>query len=565
MGIKTNKDYPALGADEIKNYLSQRGYEYKHIGDENLKLKLCPLCGHKDSFSINHQTGQFKCWYTACGKEGNYVSLRKMLSDPLTSEKSYREFDIDIARFFSQEQIRIPVTSNKYPQLLEYLHNRGFSDKTLDDFHVSIKDEYSVRFPMYAWENGEWVMQNARIVKVLGEKKNYFDVTGGNTSLMMGNHLQCYAPEKTVYIFEGQWDMMTAYELGLRNVFSLPNGASSVREEFLRWIPLDWQICIGVDMDEAGNICAQKFRQVFGPRVSRLHLPKKDLNDWYMEQPDITLKDVLSRRSSNIEQRKNTYRKLMRNMSEAEKEKPIVSTPFEVLTKQMGGGFYPAQMTSILAGSGAGKTTLVNQIAVHVANEGVRVGMISLEGSENDLNQKLDRTITGLVGKDGDDTTILQNLYLSTLKGKYVTHDEIINVCTSMAKDDGCKVIIIDNLDYITAGTDPKKYETTAALMNISDENNIHLIQLWQTKKNDPTAKVNSGQQKGESRILQDSHNYINMNSRKPDGKTLEMEKNRNEGPGAPINLVYDKQTNSYKEAKEEPIENFENYKPRVV
>lgn len=552
MGHEIINKYPPLGPDQIKTYLSQRGYEFKEIAGDNLKLKKCPACGHKDSFSINHSSGQWQCWFSECAKRGNWVTLRRLLNDAIGYDKSIVSFRTEWREFFADKKYT-PVTVGKYPKLLEYLHNRGFSDKTLDAFNVTSNGPECVRFPMYAWHEGKWEIQNARVIKVLGDKKNWFGITGGPTHLLMGNHLQGYRPEKTVYIFEGQWDMLTAYELGMRNVFSLPNGASSVKKEMLQYIPDDWDICIAVDMDPSGDVCAKKFFDIFRTRVSRIHMPKKDLNDWYMEQRDLTLKDVLSRRSSNIEQRKNTYRKLLRNMTPEQKEQPIVSTPFKGLTKLMGGGFFPSQMTSILAASGAGKTTFVNQIAVYVAHQGVKVGLISLEGSELDLNQKIDRTITGFVGEDGNDKTILENLFISVLKGKYVTHEEIINVCNSMAKDDGCKVIIVDNLDYISSGTDPQKYATTAALMSISEEEKIHLIQLWQCKKYDPTQRVNSGQQKGESRIFQDSHNYINLNNKVPDGKELEMEKNRNEGLGAfKVYLDYDYETNSYIEVKQE-------------
>lgn len=543
--VKHTKTYQPPEPNEIKSYLSQRGYEYKENAGNNLKLKKCPACGHKDSFSINHETGQWKCWFTECDEQGNWVTLRRLLDDPLNYDKSVISFRTDWRDFFKKESIT-PVTVGKYPRILEYLHGRGFSDKTLDAFNVSSKGSDCVRFPMYAWEGGEWQMVNCRIVKVIGGKKNWFGITGGPTHLMMGNHLLKYSPEKVLYVFEGQWDMMTAYELGIRNCVSLPNGASSVKEEMFQYICPDWEICICVDMDPAGDECAKKFFNLFGTRVSRIHMPEKDLNEWFQKCPDLTKEEVLKKRSYRIEQRVKTYRKIRRNISQEEKQKPIVSTPFEGLDKLMGGGFFPAQMTSVLAASGAGKTTFVNQIAVHIANEGVKVGLISLEGSEQELDEKLDRTITGVVGK-GSDEAIIENLMVSSLKGKYTTHSQIIEECNVMVKEDGCKVIIVDNLDYITAGTDPIKYDTTAALMDLTDKEQAHLIQLWQCKKYDPNKRVNSSQQKGESRIFQDSHNYINLNQRAPDGKELEMEKNREKGRGKfVVNLDYDPDTNTY-------------------
>jgi archaellum biogenesis ATPase FlaH len=561
MGKKT---YQSPSSGEIENYLTAHGYTFKRYssgsGHDNLKLEKAPCCGHKLSFSINHVTGQFECWHTECSKRGNWVTLRRMLNDPLPFDKQIVNFKQDWKDFFQMQQ-RGPVTRNKYPKVLKYLHDRGMSNETLDAFRVSNKYDTAVRFPMYAWQNGVWEMVNARIIQVIGEKKNWFDITGGPTHLMIGNHLMEESSEKTIYIFEGQWDVLTAYELGMRNVFSLPNGASSVKQEMLQYIPQDWGICICVDMDPSGDACAEKFFNMFGTRVSRIHMPYKDLNDWYKEEPSLTKEEVISRRSYMIKAREKKYRRIKRNISEAEKQRPIVETPFAGLNQLMGGGFFPAQMTSILAASGAGKTTLVNQLAVFTANKGVKIGLISLEGSERELDEKLDRTITGVVG-EGSDENVLKNLLVSSLKGKYVSHAQILEECNIMVYDDRCKIVIVDNLDYITSGIDQKKYESTAALMDLTDKAKIHLIQLWQCNKNDPNKRVNSGSQKGESRIFQDSHNYISMNQRYPDGKELEMEKNREKGRGKfLINLDYDEKTNTYIEIIENNTEKQHNLK----
>jgi 5S rRNA maturation endonuclease (ribonuclease M5) len=545
------KKYYQLGTNEIEDYLSRRGFYIKKFSDDNLRLDRCPLCNHKQSFSINAQTGQFECWKTSCGKRGNWVTLRRMLNDPLDSDSKMINFKQDWKDFF-QIQERGPVTRNKYPEVLDYLHDRGFSNETLDAFRVSNKYNNAVRFPIYAWNDGQWDMVNARIIQVIGEKKNYFDIKGGPTHLLLGNHLMHDVPEKVVYIFEGQWDMLTAYELGIKNVFSLPNGASSVKEEMFQYIPLDWDIVICVDMDESGNACAQKFFDLLKNRVSRIHLPHKDLNDWYKADPSLTKEMVLDRRTHLILPRKREYRKIRRNISEEDKQKPIVNTPFKGLDTLMGGGFFPAQMTSVLAASGAGKTTFVNQVAVYCANQKIKIGLICLEGSEQELDEKIDRTITGMVGEESDEN-IVSNLLISTLRGKHVTHAQIIEECSIMAYEDKCQIIIVDNLDFITSGIDPKKYETTAALMDLVDKCRIHLIQIWQCNKHDSSQRVNSSTQKGESRIFQDSHNYINLNS-SPDGdqKILEMEKNREVGRGTfELKLVYDRNTNSYCETSQ--------------
>jgi len=550
--------YEKLAAGTIEHYLTSNGYNYNIIDAGTLgkqfKLEKAPCCGHKLSFSISEETGQWKCYFADCNQTGNYVTLRRMLNDPLPNDRQVINFRQDWRDFFGL-QTRGPVTRNKYPEVLKYLHDRGFSNETLDAFRVTNKFDNQVRFPIYAWHQDQWEIVNARIIQVIGEKRNYFDVKGGPTHLLIGNHLMYDHPEKTAYILEGQWDVLTAYELGLRNVFSLPNGAGSVKPEMLQYIPEDWAICLIVDMDPSGDACANKFYnldETMKSRLTRVHMPHKDLNEWFLAEKELTKEKVLSKRSYRMIPREKNYRTIKRHIPEEAKVKAIVGTPFKGLNELMAGGFYPSEMTSILAASGAGKTTLVNQLAVFAANEGVKIGAIMLEGSENQIDEKLDKTIQGICGDD--DKNVIDNLLISSLRGKQVSHAQIIEEVNVMVREDDCKIIIVDNLDFITSGIDQRKYETTSVFMNIARETGCHIIQIWQCNKNDPTKRVNSGSQKGESRIYQDSDNYMNMNYRGPEGKDIEMEKNRQKGRGKfYVNIDYDEKTNCYIEAQNVP------------
>lgn len=553
------KQYRAPRLGEIGSYLSGHGYGFKTYGGdrgENFKLSKAPCCGHHDSLSINSETGLWECHYFPCGKTGNWITFRRLVNDPIPDDQAITEMSLinytdEWIRFF-EGSTRGPVTRNKYPKVLEYCKKRGISEETLDAFRVSNKWDDQVRFPLYAWRD-EWVMVNARTVGVLDEKTNFFEMRGGPTHLLVGNNLLDPDHEdKTAFIFEGQWDAMSAYEIGMRNVFSLPNGAKNVNvSAMLQYIPSHFRVVICTDMDKAGDMSAEKFFLQLGPeRFTRLHLPKpyKDLNDWLLANPQLNKEEVIDCAKGLIHSKmeKKAYRKIKRNIPDAEKQKPLIETPFSQMSRQFRGGFYPSQMTSILAASGSGKTTLVNQIAVHCSDRTVSTGLISLEGSEQELDEKIDRTITGMITNEND-SNVLHNLHISPLRGKTTTHEEIILQVSQMVYGDGCKIVIVDNLDYITGSTDQKKYDTTGKLMTICDQAKAHLIMVWQPNKVDPGKPVTSYNQKGESRIYQDSHNYINMNNRHPDGKVIEIEKNREFGKGdEKIFLTYNREHNIY-------------------
>ena len=65
------------------------GARTRQIGDE-LRFAECPYCkgrGHdKDTFSINLNTGQFKCLRAGCGVTGNMLTLSRDFDFSLGNE-----------------------------------------------------------------------------------------------------------------------------------------------------------------------------------------------------------------------------------------------------------------------------------------------------------------------------------------------------------------------------------------------------------------------------------------------------------------------------------------------
>jgi hypothetical protein len=380
---------------------------------------------------------------------------------------------------------------------------------------------------------------------------------------MLGNHLfDLKRPEKRIYIFEGQWDAMTAYELGFRNVFSLPNGAGiSTNAQvyaLLQYIPDDWEIYVCSDMDEAGHNCAERFFTAVGPdRFARLELPVKDLNDWWRAKPTLTMDEVLDTARGLVRSldrtRANKIAKMDFMVDDDDSADVIVDTPYPFLTDYLQGGFYAGQTTSILAASGSGKTTIVNQIAMHVAASGVRCALVSLEDSPAGLRRKLKQLAMGI---DNATTIGRENLTVTQLDGAETTHNRVIDACNEFINN-GCKVIVIDNLDFISTGIGVDKVTTNKILVAMAIKYNVHMINVWQPNKIDPSKMVTSYNQKGLSDVLQDSSNYININ-RHPtisDVRIIEVEKCRVKDPGREAKefLCYDHDHNLYEhiDAKE--------------
>lgn len=89
--------------------------------------------------------------------------------------------------------------------------------------------------------------------------------------------------ESEAYIVEGEFDVLALYEIGIKNVISVPNGANDNdnywlnSEKYLKDIK---RFYIATDNDESGNNVAEKIAQRLGRyRCERVRFEGKDAND----------------------------------------------------------------------------------------------------------------------------------------------------------------------------------------------------------------------------------------------------------------------------------------------
>lgn len=535
------------------SFLARAAAHAKPEGDGlEVRFVPSPCCGRvkQDGGSalINTKTGLWFCH--ACQKAGNWFTLTRAFGMPLAQDDRYVDgpppvnFDAYKAIL---AKMRRPVTAGHHPKLLEYCHSRGFTNKTLDAWRVSTMGEKILRWPLFArTAENKWQQANARIRVVLDrtpetEHHDWFEVKGGTTDLCVGNHLIDFDGPKRVLVVEGQWDAMTAWQCGIVNVLSLPNGAANVSvAAMLRYIPEDWEVWLAVDMDKPGDKCAEQFFAQLGPdRVARLELPHKDLNEWLQKEPTLTAEQILSCArgfTTSISRRRKAVEEVARSKfisldapDDGVKEvKVVCSTPWPRLTKRLGGGLRETQTMGILAPSGIGKTTMVGQICVHAAAEKVQVGVIMLEGERDDAKKMLRRQLAGWSQLTGDDfKTAAARIMLSELEGKDVRWQDVMEEVQALAEA-GARLVVVDNLDYIAVGAyaNDAKMQAYAAFQVLAKKYRFHGIVVWQPLKIDRAKVVNSGDQKGMSSALQDAAVYMNLNRFGPK-RRIEIEKAR--------------------------------------
>jgi KaiC/GvpD/RAD55 family RecA-like ATPase len=507
--------------------------------------------------------------------------LARAAGTPL--DDPYEPDDLWDALPVRQPKPRRPVTGGHYPELLTYCLERGFTMQTLDAWRVSTCGPKALRWPLFAWIGDGWKTINARIRRVIDRETeqtaDWFEVKGGPKTAI-GNHLLGREPDawkikrpswarewidkdkqpakptpempaflnsvSRIMITEGQWDAMTAWQLGIP-ALSLPNGAQAVHlQHLLRFIPDHCEVMLALDMDKAGQKAIEHFYALLGTNVKRLFLPHKDLNEWLKADPSLTADAVL-----DATKPQGTTKRLSLAEIEATqivRAEIIMPAPWSLLTARLDGGFRSSQVTSLLAPSGVGKTTVANEFIAHAALSSVKTGVIQLEGDRGEIISNLKSQVFGRAAGlhiDADDAAQrLRHIIVSSLEGKAVSVQQTVDDVKELAAE-GCRFIVVDNWDYLTGDTETgqrDKARAFAAVQMIAKHYRCHVLAVWQPRKVDRNKHVNSGEQKGLSTCLQDSDIYMTLNKH---GllRLLEVEKARvkeEENISSKIWLKYD-------------------------
>lgn len=546
---------------EIESFLSRYARRLEPTAGGELRFSPCPSCQDQKrsgsgvrkatSADVNLKSGLWRCF--ACGARGNWLTLTRAFGAELPRSDRYKDQrpeDLWKLKDFYASQKRHLLSQSGCMPLLHYIAERGIRPETLDRFLVTTLGTDSLRWPLHAWEGGKWVMVNAKLKKVLNrepdEAGSRFEKAGGPTQLAIGQHLISAGNGERVFVWEGEWDAMSADQVGLKNSVSIPNGASAVHVgSVLRYIPEDWPIFVGMDNDEAGERGVEAFFAQCDPRrLARIMVPAphKDLNDWLKAKPDLTAEEVIATAVGIgiVKQAPppgpvslGQIQLKVATRPESVKARMVCSFPWPALNDIFKGGLLSKQTTGFLAPSGIGKTTAVNQVAIYAAAQGCKTGLISLEDARDDLYENINQAALGTLAVD-DVARAADNLWVSQLEGSAVSWVEILEELDRMA-DSGCRLAIVDNLDHTADRSNQHngmdmKITAYAAMIELAKRRDMHIIAVWQCKKLDRDQIVNSGNQKGYGQTFLDAANYVNMNRMVIGGveqSRLEVEKAR--------------------------------------
>lgn len=405
----------------------------------------CPDCGSTDALS-EYSDGHTYCF--SCGARKGGKASSETTKSP---EKQAKPLPGGIRR-------------GEYRELASRRISLETCKKT--GYQIGSINGESVHIANYFDEDGNIVAQ-----KIRGKDKKFM-WTGEpkKAGLYMQHMWKGYSRDLAV-ITEGEIDANSLYEVtkGQRfAIFSVENGAQSALKSIknnINFLEQFKKVVFMFDMDEPGRAAAKECAKVLTPGKAFIaELPLKDANDMLKEGRTAELLSSVANakgfRPDGVVSGKD-----IKQFTRAPRPKPFASFPWEFLNKQVG-GIYEGDYIVLGAGSGAGKTTFMAEIAYHVAQSGVPVGIMFMEESLQEVGLRFHGFHLNKVlwnGRDEVTDEELTEAEAATTDSEaynFYEHQGEANIEATLetmrylihAK--GVKVLFLDNLSTIVAGMD---------------------------------------------------------------------------------------------------------------
>ena len=242
----------------------------KNNGTAKLKCPVCtPTRKNKTdrSLFVNFNNGTAKCFNDGCNALFFRDSIEKSIAQnnytlPVQTWKNYTKLSDKLVKWCEETRKIKQYTLNNF-QITEEKYYQPATQK----------EENNIVFNYFEGE----VLVNKKYRS--GSKK----FTQSKNGKPIFYNINSIIGQEECYIVEGEFDVLALYEIGIKNVISVPNGANDNdnywlnSEKYLKDIK---RFYIATDNDESGNNVAEKIAQRLGRwRCQRVLFFGKDANE----------------------------------------------------------------------------------------------------------------------------------------------------------------------------------------------------------------------------------------------------------------------------------------------
>lgn len=459
-------------SEDALRFASEQMIQTKTRGDE-LQFKTCPYCGKggkgdQYKFSVNLNTGLYKCLRASCGAHGNMIQLARDFHFDLGRDMEYYERRRTFREFKRPEKKIEPKDA-----AVEYLKSRGISKATAEQYEITVKstDNNVLVFPFYDQDGSIMSMIKYRAIKVPPKGNKEWYEKDCKPILFGMNHCDPGA-SGTLVVTEGQIDSLSVTESGIQNAVSVPGGKNS-----FTWVPYCWdfvnqfkEIIVFGDCERGEITLLSDITQRFGKNCIIKHVRMEDYQDC-KDANDILRKYGPEQVRKCVENAELVPMRLLKDLADVTPPTnvPKLATGIHSLDVLLHGGL-PFGLYHVIAGKrGNGKSTLASQIFARALDQGYTC--MAYSGELNDYNFKfwLDCQLAGprhvmedpackfTEYKDYMIPTYIQDRITNWYRGRCFIYDntvirggeestKLLDVIDEAVRRYGVKVVLLDNL-----------------------------------------------------------------------------------------------------------------------
>jgi len=413
---------------------------------------------------------------------------------------------------------------DKRGRVIKYLQDdRGLHEKTISNFKVcASEDDTKYIFPYYD-EDGVVMFKSVALDREDGKKAMFS--TRDAKPVLFGKPT---VPPTASYVIicEGEIDSMSWHQYGHPAV-SIPQGAKN-----MNWVENDWDwlerfetIYLNFDSDEVGRAGAKELCERLGPeRCMNVALePYKDGNEMLTDDEDAPERFLASAKAmmpEEIESFSDGWDDVVHELTTAIDNPDGVKVPWEGLKLRI----RPREVTAVVGFTGHGKSTVINQLAVHLQANGWPGIIASLEGEVAGLKADLVRTVCGSYSLTMDqinrskDSSIFKDLFIVNRKqDRQMTAEKIYEYFRMCSRKYGCKYAVLDNMmmcDIKSDDLDAQK-NFVEQLNRLANDTGMHIFLIVHPRK-PPSEKELARppsiyETKGAGEIVNLIHNFLSV------------------------------------------------------
>jgi len=385
---------------KLLDYIQKNGGHIEKAGQNVYRLNPCPVCGHKDHFTIYTENNSYYSFSGCC--EGGSIIDYMIEVEKMNQQEAISRLKIlagvEQEKDFTQapgkektNQDNPELTSSERKEtatLIEkaknnhtdYFHKRGLTDKTINKYNLGYMPgghKFGGAFKHVLPVSDQFV-----ILRSDNEQDRYRNI--GNTEILNTNYLQ--DPSLTgrqIFITEGYFDALSLEELDLPamalNSTAMSDTLIKIMQDNKEKLK-DKLFVLALDDDQGGRETAHKLKEKMldlGLAYTELKLNGyKDINQYFIDD-----KEGLLRTIEALPYKDTIYEYLQEGFELDQLKRinePDIMTGFNRLDQNLGGGLYPG-LYVLGAISSLGKTALALQVADRIAEQGLEVLFFSLE------------------------------------------------------------------------------------------------------------------------------------------------------------------------------------------